>query len=148
MRSASMGSGSSAFMPIGVALATNTLTFPFVVTLGFLGFYPATVAAEERRLMRLHGAKYETYQRVTPRFVPAFSRYQRPNRLEIEMRTFQRGLLDALWFLLALMSVHIIMELHEAGHLAAFLKLMCLAVASNARSSISGGSLCMARHRR
>jgi protein-S-isoprenylcysteine O-methyltransferase Ste14 len=109
---------------VGVALATNTLTFPFVVTLGFFSLYPATVAAEEGRLTRLYGAKYETYQRVTPRFIPAFSRYQRPNRLEIEIRTFQRGLLDAFWFLVALMSIHIIMELHEAGHLAAFLKLI------------------------
>jgi hypothetical protein len=108
----------------GVALATNTLTFPLVVTLGFLVLYPSIVAAEERRLMRIHGAKYETYQRVTPRFIPAFRRYHRPNKLEIETRAFQKGLLDTAWFLLALMGMHIVMELHEAGHLAAFMKLV------------------------
>lgn len=115
----------SSFLGVfGVALATNTLTFPLVATLGFLSVYSYTVAAEERRLLHRYGAKYETYQRVTPRFLPAFSRYRRPNKLEIEIRTFQKGLFDTFWFLIALMSMHIVMELHEAGRLAALVKLV------------------------
>ena len=109
---------------LGVALATNTVTFPLTVTMGFLALYPFVIGAEERRLTRLHGMRYDIYRQQTPRFIPAFHRYRSARKLEIEASTFHKGLLDTVWFSLALMGMHIVMELHEGSHLLAFAKVI------------------------
>jgi protein-S-isoprenylcysteine O-methyltransferase Ste14 len=106
----------------GVALATCTFTFPAMVTAGFLVFYPFIVAAEERRLLERHGAAYENYKKTTPSVLPAIWQYKTGYGWQFDPRTFQRGLLDCVWFFVAMGCMHIVMELHEAGYLAVYLR--------------------------
>lgn len=109
---------------IGVSIATCTFTIPLAVLMGFVGLYPTVVRAEETRLARVHGAAYENYRRKTPQFVPSFNHYRPINRLPLDVHHFQLGLMDAAWFLIAVMGTHLITHMHEAGFGLVLVKLL------------------------
>lgn len=101
---------------VGVAMATCTFTLPLSLSIGFAGLYWRVILAEETRLARVHGDVYEHYRSMTPCFLPRFRQYKRADQIVLDVRSFQAGLIDAGWFLLAILGAHLVTELHEAGY--------------------------------
>lgn len=109
---------------VGIGLATCTVTFPLILLVGFIGLYARVIAAEETRMESMHGDAYRSYRTVTPRLLPDFRQYKPAERLALDVRCFQAGLVDSSWFLLGILGTHLIAELHEAGYGFAFFELV------------------------
>ncbi len=62
----------SAVAAVGVGMGSCTVTFPLIVLLGFLAYYPSVVASEARRLTERHGDVYLAYRQGTPLLIPSF----------------------------------------------------------------------------
>ena len=101
---------------IGVGLATETLTFTLLGTLGFAAFYPGVIREEEERLRRLHGALYDEYCRRVPRFVPNIALFSEPDSYAVKPAKFRRHLLDALWFVWAAGILELMDRLGDLGY--------------------------------
>jgi len=97
---------------VGLGLATETFTFGVLFALWFALFYPPVIRAEERRLLDLHGARFEDYTRRVPRFFPRFGLLVEPEHYTVRPVHFRNHLLDALWFVWGLGLVELIEAVH------------------------------------
>lgn len=109
---------------LGVTLTTCTLAIPALAIFCFAIYYPFVIAAEERRLEKIHGAAYREYCQRVPQFIPSFRNYLATTHSTIDVRLFNRGLQDVAWFVLALALAHLNVELHEAGYGITLFKLV------------------------
>src|SRR4030042_2465754 len=50
---------------VGLGLATETLTIPVIIILGFVIYYPNAIRQEEKDLIERFGKGYEEYQHLT-----------------------------------------------------------------------------------
>jgi protein-S-isoprenylcysteine O-methyltransferase Ste14 len=96
----------------GVGLATETLLIPLALILLFVIYYPSVIRSEEKRLLNVHGAKYEEYCNKTPSFFPKISLLNEPESCIVNPRIFRKNILGALWFVWLVG----ILELFEAFH--------------------------------
>jgi protein-S-isoprenylcysteine O-methyltransferase Ste14 len=99
----------------GVGLATETLLIPCVIVILFLVYYPSVIMSEERRLLSLHGERFEAYRRSTPAFFPKLSLLQEPETYMVNPRVFKRNIFRALWFIWLVGILEIIEAFHETG---------------------------------
>lgn len=83
---------------LGVALATETLTFPLLALLWLLPYLLVQIGEEERKLELRHGERYRAYAAATPRLLPALRGYAEPPVYPVRPREFRRWYTDALWF--------------------------------------------------
>jgi len=107
----------SAIGLIGIGLMACTLTVPLVFAVAFAVYYPTIIASEEVRLQGRHGAAFEDYCRTTPAFWPRFRAYHEPETYLIHLQPLRRNFVDAAWFVLLAVFVHIAAELHTRGFL-------------------------------
>jgi len=108
---------------VGVGLASETLTIPLVILIGFALYYPFVIRAEEKKLHRLHEKDFESYMNSTPRFIPSFRGLKEPQEYVVRPRVFRKGLFDALWFVWLVGVLELVEALHEYNTLPIFLKL-------------------------
>jgi len=113
----------SALGSVGAALASNTLSLPALVALAFASYYPTVIKSEERRLLEIHGQTFLDYRAKTPAFLPCPKCMRSGESVALNLRMFQNGLRDCIWFMLAFVGVHIISQLHQLGFGAVLFRL-------------------------
>jgi protein-S-isoprenylcysteine O-methyltransferase Ste14 len=107
----------------GVGLATETLLIPVVIVVLFLLYYPSVIRSEERRLLTLHGERFEAYRRNTPAFFPKLSLLKEPETYTVNPRIFKRNIFRALWFIWLVGILEIIEAFHETGVLPTYFRI-------------------------
>lgn len=103
----------SAIGAIGVAFGTSTLIFPSLVAIGFAIYYPTIIRAEERRLVEIHGAAFETYRRHVPAFFPRLTAPASPKTYQIHPKIVGSSMIEASWFVWFTMLTHLLFQLHQ-----------------------------------
>lgn len=91
---------------VGVALTTETLAIPAILSLAFALCYPAVIRREEERLAALYPEAFAAYCQTTPRFLPSFANYREAGRAEISLLSFRRAFGEAIWFVVAAVLCH------------------------------------------
>ena len=91
---------------VGVALTTETLAIPALLSLAFALCYPAVIRQEEERLAALYPEAFAAYRRATPCFLPSLANYREAERAEISLVSFRRALTEAIWFVVAAALCH------------------------------------------
>jgi len=99
---------------LGVGLATETLTIPFLILIGFTAYYPHVIKREHMRLTDLHAEQYQRYCDMTPCFIPSISLLYEPDEYTVRPKIFRKNLFDALCFIWIIGIVELIEALHEA----------------------------------
>ncbi len=100
----------------GVALQTQTLSFPLLLVAVLLVYLNVHIGGEERRLLKIHGQRFLAYRASTPRFVPHFSKLNEPERYIVHPHEFRRWLLDGLWIVYGIGFILLTQWLH-ASHI-------------------------------
>lgn len=101
---------------MGIGLATKTFTFPLIVIIVFVGYYPFVVRKEEGDLKKMFGREYETYMKtIKTRFVPSLQGYTDLDRTEISPRSFRKGVFDLIFFIIPLGIFPFIETTHLVG---------------------------------
>jgi len=113
----------SAFGALGVALATETIFIPVLITAAFAIYYPYVIKNEEKTLVAQHSETYGDYIQSTPVFFPEFSLFTEPLEYVIKPSVMRRHFLDAIWFIWIFGIVAVIMDLHGAGILPSMISL-------------------------
>lgn len=85
----------------GLGLTVQQPLLALALSSGFVLYYPAVVAREERTLLERFGEAYRAYQDRTPRWLPRFSLYHEPEQVSICPLWIRHGMLDAMWLLWA-----------------------------------------------
>jgi protein-S-isoprenylcysteine O-methyltransferase Ste14 len=107
----------------GVGLATETLFIPVAIVLSFLIYYPGVIRSEERRLLTLHGERFEAYRRSTPAFFPKLSLLKEPETYTVNPRIFKRNIFRSLWFVWLVGILEMIEAFHETGILRMYFRI-------------------------
>jgi hypothetical protein len=84
---------------LGISCFTETFTFPILFALIFSTYYPFVIRSEEKRLKKLFGPAFETYQKTVPPFFPSLSSFQEPNTYPVKPVVYRRHLFSAIWFI-------------------------------------------------
>jgi protein-S-isoprenylcysteine O-methyltransferase Ste14 len=80
---------------LGAGLATRSVTITAALLTLFGVIYARAALAEDRFLLRMHGATYERYAREVRAFLPRWSRYELPESLAVRPRVLWKAFLDA-----------------------------------------------------
>ncbi len=75
---------------LGAMLVTQTLLFPAVFALVFLGYYRPVMRSEENTLLDIHGNSFESYQKDVPLFWPQRIRFKEPEHYSMSAKQFRR----------------------------------------------------------
>lgn len=94
----------SFLMALGAGLCTETFIIPSLVACIFLIIYMPTIKKEENFLRRKFKHEYESYAKVTPRFLPLASGFIEPARIEVNAKAFRLGL-DKLIIIIAFLGI-------------------------------------------
>jgi len=107
----------------GVGLVTETLLMPLIILILFTMYYPSVIRSEERRLLSLHGEKFESYCKNTPTFFPKLSLLKEPETYRVNPKIFRRNSFNALWFIWSIGILEMIEAFHETGILPTYIKI-------------------------
>ena len=100
---------------LGVAFASETLTFPVLTAIGFFLYYPLVIQREERDLERLFGREFEEYKRRVPAVIPRLSSFYEPEEYTVNPRIYRRHMFSALWFIWIVGILELLEGLKELG---------------------------------
>ena len=67
----------SLIMLIGFSLALKAIYLPLALLLIFVLFHVPTIANEEKKLQDIHGEKFNSYVKSTPRLIPNIFKYKK-----------------------------------------------------------------------
>ncbi|MGT2467718.1 methyltransferase family protein (plasmid) [Mesorhizobium atlanticum] len=93
---------------VGICLAARNPLLAAATAALFLGYYHVIIRAEEQRLEALFAGQYRVWALAVLRF---FLSLRIPTQLEeitVNTKTFGRSLLDASWFLFAIIGVELV----------------------------------------
>ncbi len=93
---------------LGLAMATVNYIFMTLIVIMFLIYYPLVVMSEEGNLKRLHGDLFREYMESTPRFIPNLKKLILPDKYEVDVKTYSRAFLDAIWFFIAYILIDVV----------------------------------------
>ena len=68
----------SLIMLLGFSLALKAIYLPLALLLIFVLFHVPTIANEEKKLQDIHGEKFTSYVKSTPRLIPNIFKYKKP----------------------------------------------------------------------
>lgn len=88
----------STFGALGVGFCTETFTFPLVLLLAMILYYPLVVRKEERRLREAFGADFDDYARRVPVFLPKLALFSEPDTYIVKPIVYRHHMFNALWF--------------------------------------------------
>ncbi|OAI57973.1 hypothetical protein AYO49_01655 [Verrucomicrobiaceae bacterium SCGC AG-212-N21] len=100
---------------LGVGMATKTFTFPIVLGISFLLYYPSVIRKEEARLKAKFQGEYENYCAKVPRFFPHHTAFEEPKACQINPRIYRKHIFSALWFILIVGWLEFFEKLHQLG---------------------------------
>ncbi len=100
---------------LGIGTALENLAVLALLIAGFGVYYPSVIRAEEKRLAKLFGAKFEAYTASTPSFFPKPGLFRSADERSFQPRMMKRALMDGLVFLAMLPVADIIGKLHDSG---------------------------------
>jgi protein-S-isoprenylcysteine O-methyltransferase Ste14 len=101
----------SLIMLIGFCLALKSIYLPLGLLLIFIFFHIPTIANEEKKLLKIHGKKFEKYIKTTPRLIPNIFRYKKTKSSEkvlIKIRRINSVLLEIIGYLFLYTAIDII----------------------------------------
>ena len=103
------------FIAAGAALCMENIAM-LILTLGLMvPIHLLTVRGEERRLAERFGREYEQYRRRTPRYLPAFRRYQGPAEITVSVWAVRRATIETLAVMLIPPLGDLVEILHARG---------------------------------
>ena len=108
---------------VGVGLATETFTIPFLVIIVFVLYYPTVIQREQKRLSQLHNDKYKEYCDKTPCFLPSLSNFNEPAEYLSNPIIFRRSIFDNLGFIWLVGVARLISGLHHANIIPSYFSL-------------------------
>lgn len=97
---------------IGIGLASQNLLVLGLIIIFFIIYYPFVMLYEERRLSAQYGIEYKKYMEKVPRFFPKFRQLNEPPIFPVHMKQYRKAFLDAGWFIVVYIILHIIVMLH------------------------------------
>jgi len=100
---------------LGLGLASETLTIPFLLLISFAIYYPFVIKSEERKLRDLHGADFDAYCAKVPRFWPTRGVIEEPETYVVNPKIYRGHIASALWFIWILGILEMISTFHELG---------------------------------
>lgn len=100
---------------VGIGFATETLTFPIVLTVLFALYYPFVIRSEEIRLQQLFGTAFDDYSTIVPRFFPKLSSLSEPESYTVKPVVYRNHIFSALWFIWLIGVLEVIEGLREIG---------------------------------
>ena len=100
---------------VGIGFATETLTFPIVLTVLFALYYPFVIRGEERRLKQLFGTAFDDYSTSVPRFFPKLSSFSEPESYTVKPVVYRNHIFSALWFVWLIGVLEVIEGFREIG---------------------------------
>lgn len=107
---------------LGLGLSSRNILFLGLIMILFLVYYPLVILNEERRLKEYLGEAFLEYASRTPRFIPNFAGYSRPETYQVNLNTFTQSFLDGIWFFLAYIGLDFIKAGQAAGIIPVFLR--------------------------
>lgn len=93
---------------VGICLAARNPLLAAATGALFLGYYHMIMRAEERRLEALFAGQYRVWAQAVPRFFLSLRIPDQVAEITVNTKTFGRSLLDASWFLFAIIGVELI----------------------------------------
>jgi protein-S-isoprenylcysteine O-methyltransferase Ste14 len=100
---------------LGVGLASETLTLPFLVFVGFWIYYPSVIRQEEADMTRIYGQAFLAYCQETPRFLPKVSLLRETQHSTADPIVFRNHILSTVWFIWLIGIFEFMEGLHKAG---------------------------------
>jgi protein-S-isoprenylcysteine O-methyltransferase Ste14 len=97
---------------LGAMLVTQTLLFPALFSLIFLGYYHPVMRNEEYTLRAIHGDSFESYQKGVPLFWPRRLRFNEPEQYSLSSKQFRRFLIEVIWFIVVAALIQMLRQLH------------------------------------
>lgn len=98
---------------VGFGLAIEQPHVALLLAVLFFVAYSGVVAREETDLTRIFGERYRAYCALVPRWIPDWSLYREPETVVASPSHIRKGILDAMWFLLAFALWEFIEQLHD-----------------------------------
>jgi protein-S-isoprenylcysteine O-methyltransferase Ste14 len=98
---------------VSIGLASESLLILACIVLFCALYYPAAIAAEERKLIDKFGDGYLDYSRKVPAMIPRLSLYCEPECWEVKMPQFMHSIRHALsfvWLFLLLQTIEALQQ--------------------------------------
>lgn len=80
---------------LGIGLTTRSLVITFALVAALGAIHAAAARREDALLLTRHGTAFEDYRRAVRGFLPRWSSYEVPQRLEVQPRVLWKAFLDA-----------------------------------------------------
>ncbi len=100
---------------LGIGLATETLTIPIIILIGFILFYPLLMDHEEKSLSKNFGKEFQSYLQRTPKFFPKFSLFNTPEEYNVGIKVFTRALIRSFFFIWMIGLLELIEGIQQSG---------------------------------
>ena len=108
---------------LGIGLATETLTIPVIILIGFILFYPLLMNHEEKSLSKTFGKEFQSYSQRTPKFFPKFSLFNMPEEYTVDTKVFTRALIRSFFFIWMIGLLELIEGIQQSGAVPALFSL-------------------------
>ena len=108
---------------LGIGLATETLTIPVIILIGFILFYPLLMNHEEKSLSKTFGKEFQSYSQRTPKFFPKFSLFNMPEECTVSTKVFTRALIRSFFFIWMIGLLELIEGIQQSGAVPALFSL-------------------------
>jgi len=108
---------------LGIGLATETLTIPIIILIGFILFYPLQMDHEEKSLSKVFGKEFQSYLQRTPKFFPKFSLFNTPEECNVGIKIFTRALIRSFFFIWMIGLLELIEGIQQSGAVPALFSL-------------------------
>ena len=109
----------STFGALGVGFCTETFTFPLVLLLAMILYYPLVVRKEENRLRQFFGSQFDDYAKRVPAYFPKLSLLSEPDTYTVKPLAYRRHMFSALWFVWIVGLLELAEGLKEIGWIPA-----------------------------
>lgn len=108
---------------LGIGLTTSRPSFAALLAALFILYYRDVVRREEGALLERYGETFAAYMASVPRWIPRFSLWRSPARVEVDTRLLFRTARDAAWFFVAFPALELIESMHDIGLLPLLFRL-------------------------
>jgi len=96
---------------IGFSLALKAIYLPFAFLLIFVIFHVPTIDNEEKKLQDIHGEKFTSYVKSTPRLIPNIFKYKKPEigeKVLVKIKRINSILIEVIGYLFLYTLIDII----------------------------------------
>ena len=101
----------SLIMLLGFSLALKAIYLPLALFFIFVLFHLPTIANEEKKLQDIHGEKFTSYVKSTPRLIPNIFKYKKPEtgeKLLVKISRINGVLIEVIGYLFLYTLIDII----------------------------------------